>query len=73
MSDRLYTAQEVADFLCVSLSYVRHLSLRGEIAYIKVGRAVRYSRDDIDRWVAGRRMPARTEIKAKAKNYLLDI
>ena len=74
MSDsRLYTAQEVADFLAVSVSYVRHLSLRGEIAYIKVGRSVRYAASDIQRWVSGRRMPARSELRARAKDFFLDI
>ena len=71
MSDsRLCTAQEVADFLGISLSYVRHLSLRGEIAYIKVGRTVRYAATDIECWIQRRRVPSVAELRTKARTII---
>lgn len=53
MAEKLWTAKEVADFFGVPLGTVyqwnsKHTGPRG----IRVGRHVRYSRTEVDRWCA---------------------
>lgn len=51
----LLTDREAADYLKMSRSYVAHLRLSGGgPEYSKLGRAVRYSRDALDRWLESR-------------------
>ncbi|MFW5693826.1 MAG: helix-turn-helix transcriptional regulator [Alkalispirochaeta sp.] len=42
--------------LGLSESYVRRLVMLRRIPYIKLGRAVRFDLDDIERWVRERRV-----------------
>ena len=48
----LFTAEEVADSLAISISMVRQLTLSGEIPCRRIGRLVRYAADDIAYFVA---------------------
>ena len=50
----LFTAEEVAATLALSESLVRQLTLDGSIACRRIGRLVRYTRDDIEAFVACR-------------------
>lgn len=52
----LITADEVAERLGVSLRTVRRLIEAGELPVHRIGRAVRISEDDLERFVATRRI-----------------
>ena len=59
MSDALLRPREAAKYLALSARKVWDLTHRdGELPYIRIGRAVRYRRMDLDNWVAKQRQPA---------------
>jgi excisionase family DNA binding protein len=51
VSDRLLTADEAAEILNVPTSWVRDASRRGELPCIRLGRYVRFDRDDLLAWI----------------------
>ncbi|MEI6363891.1 MAG: helix-turn-helix domain-containing protein [Actinomycetes bacterium] len=54
MPRALYTADEVADALCISETLVRQLTIDGEIPCRRIGRLVRYTPSDVAFFVARR-------------------
>lgn len=52
MTGRLLTAEEVADRLGVSRSWVYAAVRSGEIPHLKLGRYVRFRPETIDAWLA---------------------
>ena len=48
---QLLTAEEVAELLGVPLSWVRDHTRSGHIPHIRLGRYIRYDRDDVLAWV----------------------
>lgn len=52
MTDRLLTAQETANFLGIPLTTLYQWRSRGQgpVGY-RVGRHVRYRREDVDQWL----------------------
>lgn len=52
----LMTYQDLSAKLGLSESYLRRLVMLRRIPYIKLGRAVRFDPDDIERWVRERRV-----------------
>lgn len=50
-----YTAQEVADSLGLSVSFIRDATYKGLIACHRIGRAVRYTEEDIKAFLASYR------------------
>ena len=53
MSERLLTAQEVADLLAVPLSWVREATRDGRLPHLRLGRYRRYQAAAIQAWLAG--------------------
>ncbi len=51
MTERLLTAQEVADLLAVPLSWVRDATRAERLPHLKLGRYRRYQRDVIEHWL----------------------
>lgn len=51
MTDRLLTAQEVADLLSVPVGWVRDHTRANNIPHVPLGRYVRYDRGDVLAWV----------------------
>jgi len=47
----LLDVQEVADFLKLSERTVRRKMARGAIPYVKIGRVVRFRREQLDEWL----------------------
>jgi len=45
------TANEVADFLRLSEQTIRRYTMKKEIPFHKIGRAVRYKKSEIEQWV----------------------
>lgn len=60
----LLTAEQAAEYLQVSLRTVKNLTSNGQLAYIKVGRATRFHRDDIEEYVSHQRRKQRKRLRA---------
>lgn len=52
MSDKLMTADEVAEMLSVPTRWVREHTRSGLLPCVRLGRYVRYRGDAVDEWVA---------------------
>jgi excisionase family DNA binding protein len=52
---KLMTALDVADLLSMKVSWVRQRVHRDEIPYYKIGNLVRFSRNDINKWLDAKR------------------
>jgi excisionase family DNA binding protein len=50
-ADRLLAATEVAELLCVPVSWVREHTRSGAIPHVPLGRYVRYDRGDVLAWL----------------------
>lgn len=50
--ESLITVQQVADYLCCSVSSVRRFIMRQEIPHYRLGKLVRFRRSEIDSWLA---------------------
>ncbi len=53
---KLLTVPEVAEMLSISKSHVHALRATGKLKFIKIGRSVRYTRRDIERFLKERTM-----------------
>ena len=58
-NDDFLSAQEAADYLRMSLAWVRLKTSSGELPHIKLGTRVLYGRDDLRAFAAGHRKGAR--------------
>jgi excisionase family DNA binding protein len=58
-ADRLLTPEDVAERLNVSLRFVRRLCHERRLAYVKVGRLVRFNETDVRTWLAEHRVEAK--------------
>jgi excisionase family DNA binding protein len=52
LNDRLLTAADVAELLCVPVSWVREHTRSGRIPHVQLGRYVRYREETLVSWVA---------------------
>lgn len=50
----LLAAAEVAELLGVDETWVYRAARRGEIPHLRLGKYVRFRREDIDEWIASR-------------------
>ncbi|NKB72535.1 MAG: helix-turn-helix domain-containing protein [Candidatus Latescibacteria bacterium] len=48
----LLTADEVAQYLQCSVSWVRRLAARGQIPHYRLGGLVRFRHSEVERWLA---------------------
>jgi excisionase family DNA binding protein len=55
MTERLLTAEEVAELLSVPESWVREATRQGRLPYLALGRYRRYEREAIESWLAEKR------------------
>jgi excisionase family DNA binding protein len=54
MDEKYYTPAEAADYLRSSTSTLaKRRLLKSGPAYVRIGRAVRYRKSDLDRWMNG--------------------
>jgi excisionase family DNA binding protein len=53
--DRLLTAAEVAELLAVPTSWVREQSREGDLPCLRLGRYVRYEREEVLAWLEDQR------------------
>jgi len=60
---QVYNEKQAAQYIGMSVSYLRHDRCYGAIgghtpgpSYLKLGRSVRYLKDDLDHWLTGNRI-----------------
>ncbi len=56
-----YTVKELAELLCVKPLTIYRMVQRQELPFYKIGRSVRFRRDDIEEYLRSRRMPTKSE------------
>ena len=68
LDEQLLTAEEVAELLRLPVSTVYDLARTGRLLHLRIGRALRFSRDDLEEHLAercraqlGRRLVSRRE------------
>jgi excisionase family DNA binding protein len=59
VTERLLTAEEVADLLTVPVSWVRESSRSGAIPCVRLGRYVRFELASVEAWLEDCRRPGR--------------
>jgi excisionase family DNA binding protein len=59
VTDRLLTADEVADRLGVPASWVRESARSGAMPCVRLGRYVRFDLDDVEAWLQDCKQPGR--------------
>ena len=64
-SDRLLTADEVAELLAVPLGWVREHTRAGELPHVQLGRYRRYRRDDVLEYVEAQSMCGDRPLRSK--------
>jgi excisionase family DNA binding protein len=60
VSDRLLTADEVAELLAVPVSWVRESTRSGAMPHVELGRYRRYRHKDVERWLEECTRPGRS-------------
>jgi excisionase family DNA binding protein len=48
ISERLWTVADLCKYLALSESVIRRMKAKGELPYIQIGGAIRFSKTDID-------------------------
>ncbi len=51
---RLMKVDEAAEFLDISQKALRVMISRSEVPFFRIGRRIRFSRETLERWVAGK-------------------
>ena len=59
VTDRLLTADEVAELLTVPVSWVRESTRSGAMPHVELGRYKRYRRDAVEAWLEECSRPGR--------------
>ena len=59
MTERLLTAEEVAELLAVPVSWVRESTRSGAMPCVRLGRYVRFERAAVEGWLDACRRPGR--------------
>jgi excisionase family DNA binding protein len=52
MMDKLWTAEELAEYLNVSKAAIYAMVYRKEIPFLKIGRRVRFRCESVEEWIA---------------------
>lgn len=64
MTDRLITVRELADWLQLSPQTIRNGGAgTSRIPKVRLGREVRYRREDVERWIVSRRIEPKRLMK----------
>lgn len=58
-TNALMNSSEAASYLRVSLSRIRYEVHLGRIPHIKIGRSVRFEREELLKWIEGHKVAAR--------------
>ena len=66
----LFTIQEVAQMLQVSVDHIYHLTSKREIQHYKIGGKVRMSQRQIDDYIESRLVKSNADIQRDADTYI---
>lgn len=66
------TVAEVAIFLGISESRVRHLTSNKEMPYYKQGSKTYFKKSEIEKWMLNERISTKEDIEAQAQTYLVN-
>jgi len=66
MSDKLLTADQLAERWQVQTSHVYRLARNGTIPAVRLGRYYRFRLDQIERWETGEREPGVATVERRA-------
>lgn len=58
----MYTTRELAERLRISEDHIRRMVSQRTIPFVKIGRMVRFAPEDIERWLATKRVYTKREI-----------
>ena len=70
-ADQLFTIQQAADFLTLSVPTLYNLVSRKEIPYMKKGKRLYFSKEELTSWLKSGRKQTMAEIQTEADAYLL--
>jgi excisionase family DNA binding protein len=70
-ADQLFTIQQAADFLTLSVPTLYNLVSRKEIPYMKKGKRLYFSKEELTSWLRSGRKQTMAEIQTEADAYLL--
>ena len=59
MTERLLTAEEVAELLAVPVSWVRESTRSGAMPHVRLGRYVRFDLANVEAWIEECKRPGR--------------
>ncbi len=65
--EALWTAKDVAIYLQVSLSWVRHATAEGQVPHHRIGHNVRYEPEAIRAWIVSQRAQVARVIPARPR------
>ena len=65
----LMTVQDAAKFLSVSVSTLYGWAWQRRIPFVKVGRALRFVRGDLEKFIESHRFEARTQLHANGTRF----
>ena len=71
-TDQLFTIQQVADFLSLSVPTIYGLVSRSEIPCMKKGKRLYFSKYEITNWIKAGRKKTLAEIDAETDAYLIN-
>ena len=60
--NRFLSAGELGEYLGVSESVLRNMANRKQIPHVKIGRTVRFDKEDIEKWIKERKTEVRKKI-----------
>jgi len=66
--DKLLTATEIADYLDVKPSTIYQWTHQGFIPHVKLGKLVRFKKEDVSNWVEKRSNPGRVMRRIDVRN-----
>ena len=66
-TEGLLNAEQVAQYLNVSQSYIRKAVARNTIPFVRIGTRTLFRRSDLDTWVAEHIVPTQYNVQDRAK------
>jgi excisionase family DNA binding protein len=66
----LLNAEQAAQYLSLSTSYIRKACAGNRIPFVRVGTRTLFRRVDLDGWIQERVVPTNSEVKARAEGIV---